>query len=59
MAAVSGSASPQGGDGGAPRRGADAAKDSKYPTRVLLCVTAVALLVNSVETMVIPGVLFI
>jgi len=56
MAAVSGSASPQGGDGGAPRRGADAAKDSKYPTRVLLCVTAVALLVNYVETMVIPGV---
>jgi MFS family permease len=31
-------------------------KDSRYPTRVLLCVTAVALLVNYVETMVIPGV---
>jgi len=42
-------------EGGAPA-GPDAAKDSKYPTRVLLCVTAVALLVNYVETMVIPGV---
>jgi MFS family permease len=60
MASASGSApgpaSSQGGDGGGPRPGADAAKDSKYPTRVLLCVTAVALLVNYVETMVIPGV---
>jgi MFS family permease len=35
---------------------ADAAKEARYPTRVLLCVTAVALLVNYVETMVIPGV---
>jgi MFS family permease len=34
----------------------DAAKEARYPTRVLLCVTAVALLVNYVETMVIPGV---
>lgn len=31
-------------------------KDKGYPTRVLLTVTAVALLVNYVETMVIPGV---
>jgi hypothetical protein len=58
MAAASGS-SPQGGTGGAPVAVASAAKDSKYPTRVLLCVTAVALLVNYVETMVIPGVLAI
>jgi MFS family permease len=56
MGAVSGSASPQGGDRGPPRPAEEAAKDSKYPTRVLLCVTAVALLVNYVETMVIPGV---
>jgi MFS family permease len=53
-----GSPSPQagsGGDGGV-RAAADAVKDAKYPTRVLLTVTAVALLVNYVETMVIPGV---
>jgi MFS family permease len=31
-------------------------RDSKYATRVLITVTAVALLVNYVETMVIPGV---
>jgi len=54
MAEASGSGSMGAGDG-APRP-IDAAKDSKYPTRVLLCVTAVALLVNYVETMVIPGV---
>jgi MFS family permease len=48
--------SPQSGGGGAAPAGAAAAKDSRYPTRVLLCVTAVALLVNYVETMVIPGV---
>jgi MFS family permease len=51
-----GSSNPPGSNGGAAPPGADAAKDSKYPTRVLLCVTAVALLVNYVETMVIPGV---
>jgi len=56
MASASDSTSPQGGDGAAARAAADAVKDSKYPTRVLLCVTAVALLVNYVETMVIPGV---
>lgn len=46
----------QSGNGGAAPPGPSAAKDSRYPTRVLLCVTAVALLVNYVETMVIPGV---
>jgi EmrB/QacA subfamily drug resistance transporter len=30
--------------------------DSRYPTRVLLTMTAIALLLNYVETMVIPGV---
>ena len=51
-----GSTLPRSGNGGTAPTGPDAAKDSKYPTRVLLCVTAVALLVNYVETMVIPGV---
>ena len=50
-----GPSTPPGGNVGAAP-GPNAAKDSKYPTRVLLCVTAVALLVNYVETMVIPGV---
>jgi MFS family permease len=51
-----GSSAPRTGNGGTTPPGPDAAKDSKYPTKVLLCVTAVALLVNYVETMVIPGV---
>lgn len=37
-------------------RAAEPARDSRYATRVLITVTAVALLVNYVETMVIPGV---
>jgi len=56
MTAAQPSASLQGGNGGAAPPRPDLAKDSKYPTRVLLTVTAVALLVNYVETMVIPGV---
>src|SRR5580704_8396010 len=57
MASPSGPVSPATGDARVVlRTGADALKDSKYPTRVLLTVTAVALLVNYVETMVIPGV---
>jgi MFS family permease len=51
-----GSSASRSGNGGAASPGVDAAKDARYPTRVLLCVTAVALLVNYVETMVIPGV---
>jgi len=51
-----GSSTPRTGNGGAAPPGQDGAKDTKYPTKVLLCVTAVALLVNYVETMVIPGV---
>ena len=51
-----GSSSSRSENGGAAPPGAAAAKDAKYPIRVLLCVTAVALLVNYVETMVIPGV---
>jgi MFS family permease len=50
---------PSQSNGGTAPPGADAAKaakDARYPTRVLLSVTAVALLVNYVETMVIPGV---
>ena len=50
------SSHPRSGNGGTTPPGPEPAKDSKYPTRVLLCVTAVALLVNYVETMVIPGV---
>ena len=50
------SSPPRSGNGGAAPPATEAAKDAKYPTRVLLCVTAVALLVNYVETMVIPGV---
>jgi MFS family permease len=41
--------------GGSPSTGAKGF-GSSYPTRALLTVTAVALLVNYVETMVIPGV---
>jgi MFS family permease len=51
-----GSSPQRSGNAGAAPPGTDAVKDAKYPTRVLLCVTAVALLVNYVETMVIPGV---
>ena len=43
-------------DSGAVRTVARPSKDTRYATRVLVTVTAVALLVNYVETMVIPGV---
>lgn len=56
MTAAQPSLAPQAGDGGASPPTASAVKDARYPTRVLLTVTAVALLVNYVETMVIPGV---
>jgi MFS family permease len=54
MQSGQGTPNPSGGSASPPAQGA--LKDSKYPTRVLLVVTAVALLVNYVETMVIPGV---
>jgi MFS family permease len=56
MTATQPSSAPQAGNGGASPPTAEAVKDSKYPTRVLLTITAVALLVNYVETMVIPGI---
>lgn len=44
---------PNSTNSNAPKNGL---RNSSYPTKVLLTVTAVALLVNYVETMVIPGI---
>ncbi len=55
MSSPSGSVSPL-TESGAERTGDAPVRDSRYATKVLVTVTAVALLVNYVETMVIPGV---
>src|SRR5208337_418077 len=55
MEIPSGPVSPT-GETNATRSADGFVPDSRYPTKVLITVTAVALLVNYVETMVIPGV---
>lgn len=55
MEIPSGPVSPT-GETNTTRSAGGSVRDFRYPTKVLVTVTAVALLINYVETMVIPGV---